>query len=207
MITLLMIAALGADRIDCALDHVQDGHKDGYPSRIVASCPADHAEADLIQAAADASMAALDLDPPRPSGFDAPFALADRLTMVRDEGAWRAEFGEEIIFRPAVFPIRAVRRGADLTYCAIGLHPDAQGVPQQIAVSCIVNNNDRGSIRQMERDMRESAQHWRYAPVEARYCFDRQIAISSVVSDGGRPRSRGPDLDPAQLPDMCADLS
>lgn len=207
MIALLMIAALGADRVDCALDHVQDDRRDLYPSRIVASCPADHAEADLIQTAADASMAALVLDPPRATRYDSPFELADQLTMVRDEETWRAEFGQEIIFRPAAFPARAVERGADLAYCAIGVHPDAQGVPRQIAVSCLVNNDQRGSIGQMKRDMREAARNWRYAPVDARYCYDRQIAITASIYVGGRLQSRGPELDPEQLPEMCADLS
>ncbi len=206
----LMIAAalaLTAQTAECALEYDIDERRGGYPTAIRAVCPDDAAG---LQAAADASLALITLDPPasRNRRAHGDFDLARTLVMqTRGDGRWSAAPGQEVISLNAMFPTRAARYGADLAYCAVGLTPDASGVPQSVGIGCLINTRDGGSLREMEAAMADAVTAWRMAPTEAAYCYSTETVITATIYFEGRVQSRGPGLDPEDLPEFCAQAS
>jgi hypothetical protein len=216
----LMIAAalaLTAQTAECALEYDTDERRGGYPAAIRAICPDNVADAEALQRAADAAVAAIRLDPPREGTRRNPapaFELAPSARFgIAGDGAWDAEPGQEIIMSGAVFPIRAAERGADLSYCAIGFTPDDAGQPRHVEIGCLINTPGSMFIRSMERSMGEAVDRWRMLPSRQAYCYSTEVVTTARIyqvrhAQSGQPetslRDAGPGLDPDDLPRFCA---
>lgn len=203
--------ALSAQTAQCALSYERDDARGGYPTAIRAECLSDAPDAPALQAVADAMIGRLSLDPPprrsRRQAYGA-FDLAESARFEQDGmGGWRAAPGQKIISRGAQFPMRAVERGADLAYCAVGFAPDAHGAPQALETACLINNGREDSRRQMEAATLEAVSGWRMLPVDMPYCYKTQIATTAGVYFQGRLQPRGPGLDPDDLPELCPQTS
>ncbi len=179
------------------------------PNGFTAACPADHPDAAAIQAAAEASIAAMDLPLPRlrrQDGNPAPMVwAADQLTMQVTDGVWQPAPGQSLVQTRPYLPSRAVAQGAVHMHCALAFNPDARGVDEQPEVSCISNLSTQYVTRLQTAAMAYAASLWRFAPVGMSYCLDEQVEVTVVRihRDTGRHEPTPPAPDPALLPNLC----
>jgi hypothetical protein len=203
----LLAAAQGNAEAECLVSAQMRSDARTYPAQITLSCPADVDDAQGLQAAADAAMARLNLDPPRGRDFTrVEYTIANAVAFGRTESGWAPLPGQEIVFGPPAFPRRAMENGADLAACATGYMPDPAGVPRDVQVSCLINDGRADSMRLMNEAMARSVANTRMVPVDARYCHTAEVGVQGVAR-GSWSDYEGPGLDLSRLPTFCGGVS
>ncbi|WP_439634695.1 hypothetical protein [Glycocaulis sp.] len=211
MILLLAIALTASQPVTCALTALGSDIYDQGPTGFTVECPADHADGAAMQSAAEAAIARIDLPLPHQRitgrGNRAVHETADALLMERAAGGvWRPSLGQVLVRGVPVFPARAVENRARHMMCALALRPAADGADPAPEVQCVSNHNSTFVIRLLTDAMRVSAERYRFAPVDVRYCLDEQVSAHAtvIVMPGRRLEQPAPPPDPDVLPDLCA---
>lgn len=176
------------------------------PTGFTVACPADHPEAAAIQAAAEASIAAMDLPLPRPRGNPAPMLwAASQLTMQVTDGAWQPAPRQPLVRAAPVLSERTAARGSISILCTIGFTPNANGTDPQPQAACVTNPSTESAVREQTSNMRQLASLWRFAPVAARYCMEEDISVTATRLNRrtGEQEAAPTVPHPALLPNLC----
>jgi hypothetical protein len=211
MILILASAlALISEPVACALTALGDDIADQGPTGFAVACPAEHEDAAIIRSAAEAAIARMDLPLPHQRitrrGNQAVHETADTLLMERAaDGAWGPSPGQVLVRGVPVFPARAVENRARHMLCALALRPAANGADSAPGVQCISNHNSTFVVRLLTDAMQQTAERYRLAPVDIRYCLDEQVSAEArvIIMPGRQPERPVPPPDASALPNLC----
>ena len=118
----------------------------------------------------------------------------------RGEQGWRSVPDQPVIIALIAPEERIVFASYQRQDCTFSVWPDADGVPQDPDVHCLLDGADSSRmIRTAERGMLEAVENFRYLPTAERYCVREEVRWQFST-----PGFRGeyPDRE-VPLPDLC----
>lgn len=196
--------AQGQAAAQCRLDAHGRAIERLGPDRLSAVCPDDVEGAARLQAAADAALAAVDLD--LRGDRELSFRVADRIVFERSGEDWAPMLGQIIVEREFNVPTLS-RSPANWMVCSPALEPDSSGTPVAPQTYCLSDGDDARLTSRMQAALVSAIENTRFLPAPVSYCMNRQyvgrVEIHHPFS-GERWEGGGDRPDPARLPDLCA---